>query len=42
MDNVAASTASDDMLSYEGFRNEVLGDYRTAYESREFSVTEKK
>jgi len=38
MDNFAASTLSDDMLSYEGFRNAVLNDYRLAFESREASI----
>jgi len=28
----------DDMLSYEGFRNEVLKDYKTAFISRETSL----
>ncbi len=38
MDNLASSTVSGDMLSYEGFRNEVLNDYRVAVESRESSI----
>src|SRR6476619_8039140 len=38
MDNFAAPSISDDMLSYEGFRNEVLNDYRIAVESRETSL----
>jgi len=38
MDNIAASAISDDMLSYEGFKNEVLNDYRIAFESRETSI----
>ncbi|MBS1745998.1 MAG: transketolase [Bacteroidetes bacterium] len=38
MDSFAASTVSGDMLSYEGFRNEVLNDYRVAVESREASI----
>jgi pyruvate/2-oxoglutarate/acetoin dehydrogenase E1 component/TPP-dependent pyruvate/acetoin dehydrogenase alpha subunit len=35
MDSFAASTVSENMLSYEGFRTEVLNDYRIAFESRE-------
>ena len=42
MENFAASTISDDMLSYEGFRNEVLNDYRIAFESRETSFIGRK
>ncbi|MEP6682383.1 MAG: thiamine pyrophosphate-dependent enzyme [Parafilimonas sp.] len=38
MENFAASTVTDDMLSYEGFRNAVLNDYRIAFESRETSI----
>lgn len=38
MDNFASSIVSGDMLSYEGFRNEVLNDYRVAVESRESSI----
>ena len=40
MENSTASTiANQDMLSYEGFRNEVLKDYRIAVQSREASLT---
>lgn len=42
MDNFVASAISDDMLSYEGFRNEVLNDYRIAVESRETSILGRK
>ena len=42
MDNSPASAVSGDMLSYEGFRNEVLNDYRVAYESREASIVGRK
>src|SRR5438045_9287832 len=42
MDNFAAPAISDDMLSYEGFRNEVLNDYRIANESRETSLLGRK
>ena len=42
MDNFAVSAISDDMLSYEGFRNEVLTDYRIAVESREASILGRK
>jgi pyruvate/2-oxoglutarate/acetoin dehydrogenase E1 component/TPP-dependent pyruvate/acetoin dehydrogenase alpha subunit len=42
MDNFAAPSISDDMLSYEGFRNEVLNDYRIAVESRETSLLGRK
>lgn len=39
MENVPATLeAEDDMLSYEGFRAAVLGDYRVALESREASL----
>ena len=39
MDNFAATLqAEKDMLSYEGFRETVLGDYRTAMLSREASL----
>ncbi len=38
MDSFAAPTLSGDMLSYEDFRNEVIHDYRIAFESRETSV----
>lgn len=41
MNNFAA-TVSDDMLSYEGFRNTVLHDYRIAFESRETSLLGRK
>jgi pyruvate/2-oxoglutarate/acetoin dehydrogenase E1 component/TPP-dependent pyruvate/acetoin dehydrogenase alpha subunit len=37
MNNIAASAISHEMLSYEGFRNTVLNDYRIVYESRETS-----
>jgi pyruvate/2-oxoglutarate/acetoin dehydrogenase E1 component/TPP-dependent pyruvate/acetoin dehydrogenase alpha subunit len=37
MNNIAATAISQEMLSYEGFRNTVLNDYRIAYESRETS-----
>src|SRR4051812_40233546 len=37
MNNIAATAISQEMLSYEGFRNTVLNDYRLAYESRETS-----
>ncbi len=37
MNNIAARAISQEMLSYEGFRNTVLNDYRIAYESRETS-----
>ncbi|MEO8712025.1 MAG: thiamine pyrophosphate-dependent enzyme, partial [Parafilimonas sp.] len=36
------SAISDDMLSYEGFRNEVMNDYRIAVESREASILGRK
>ena len=42
MDKFAAPSVSDDMLSYEGFRNEVLNDYRIAVESRETSLLGRK
>ena len=42
MDNFAAPDISDDMLSYEGFRNAVLNDYRIAFESRETSLIGRK
>ncbi|MFL5773971.1 MAG: thiamine pyrophosphate-dependent enzyme, partial [Flavisolibacter sp.] len=42
MENFAASTTSADMLSYEGFRNEVLNDYRIVFESRETSFIGRK
>lgn len=38
MDNFAAHTLPEDMLSYEGFRNAVLEDYRIVVESRETSL----
>jgi pyruvate/2-oxoglutarate/acetoin dehydrogenase E1 component/TPP-dependent pyruvate/acetoin dehydrogenase alpha subunit len=39
MDNLSATLqAENDMLSYEDFRATVLGDYRTAMESREASL----
>ena len=39
MENFTVSTLSnDEMLSYEGFRTEVLNDYRIAMESREASL----
>lgn len=39
MENFTVSTMSnEEMLSYEGFRNEVLKDYRFAMESREASL----
>jgi len=42
MDNYAAAVVSGDMLSYDGFRNEVLNDYRIAFESRETSLLGRK
>ena len=43
MNNFAAAPeTSSDMLSYEGFRNEVLSDYRLAFESRETSFLGRK
>lgn len=42
MDNYAAAVVSGDMLSYEGFRNEVLSDYRIVLESRETSLLGRK
>ncbi len=42
MENFAASAISGDMLSYEGFRTEVLNDYRIAFESREVSFLGRK
>src|SRR6478752_4924475 len=42
MDNYAAAVVSGDMLSYDGFRNEVLNDYRFACESRETSLLGRK
>ncbi|HEX5152757.1 MAG TPA: thiamine pyrophosphate-dependent enzyme [Parafilimonas sp.] len=42
MDKFAAPSVSDDRLSYEGFRNEVLNDYRIAVESRETSLLGRK
>src|SRR5580765_3372480 len=39
MDNFAAvPETSSDMLSYEGFRNAIMNDYRMAFESRETSI----
>ncbi len=42
MNNLATSETTDDMLSYEGFRNEVLNDYKMAVESREVSLIGRK
>lgn len=42
MDNFAAHTLPEDMLSYEGFRNAVLEDYRIVVESRETSLLGRK
>ena len=42
MENSAALDLSEEMLSYEDFRNEVLNDYRMAVESREASLTGRK
>src|SRR5436853_7126074 len=42
MENFAASAISADMLSYEGFRNEVINDYRIVFESRETSFIGRK
>lgn len=42
MDNFAAHTLPEDMLSYEGFRNAVLEDYRIVAESRETSLLGRK
>lgn len=42
MENIAATNISEEMLSYEGFKNEVLGDYRVAFESREASFIGRK
>src|SRR5215471_3856725 len=43
MDNFAAAPeTSNDMLSYEDFRNEVLNDYRLVMESREASLLGRK
>lgn len=38
MEQTITLTYKDDMLSYEGFRNQVLEDYRTAMVSREASL----
>ena len=42
MENYGGSTVSENMLSYEGFRNTVLNDYRIAFESREVSFLGRK
>ncbi len=42
MDNLATSEITNDMLSYEGFRSEVLSDYKMAVESREASLLGRK
>src|SRR6186713_86917 len=42
MNNFAATSVPNDMLSYEGFRNAVLHDYRIAFESRETSLLGRK
>src|SRR5258708_30490531 len=43
MDNFAAAAlTTNDMLSYEGFSNTVLTDYRMAFESRETSFLGRK
>src|SRR6186713_3219702 len=42
MNNFAATSVPNDMLSYEGFRNAVLHDYRIAFESRETSFLGRK
>src|SRR5213083_489761 len=43
MENAEATLqAENDMLSYEGFRATVLGDYRVALESREASLLGRK
>ncbi|MBV9961397.1 MAG: transketolase [Parafilimonas sp.] len=42
MENFAAPAVPGDMLSYEGFRKEVLNDYRIAFESREASFVGRK
>jgi pyruvate/2-oxoglutarate/acetoin dehydrogenase E1 component/TPP-dependent pyruvate/acetoin dehydrogenase alpha subunit len=38
MENVTAQHTAEYLLNYEGFRNEVLNDYRIAIESREASL----
>ena len=42
MDNLATSETTNEMLSYEDFRNEVLNDYRLIMESREVSLIGRK
>ena len=42
MNKLAISEITDDMLSYEGFRNEVLSDYKVIIESREASLLGRK
>src|SRR5438876_325088 len=42
MDNAVTSETTNEMLSYEGFRNEVLNDYRLVMESREVSLIGRK
>ncbi len=42
MNNLATSDITNEMLSYEDFRNEVLNDYRLVMESREVSLIGRK
>lgn len=42
MDNLSGTEISNEMLSYEDFRNEVLNDYRLVMESREVSLVGRK
>jgi pyruvate/2-oxoglutarate/acetoin dehydrogenase E1 component/TPP-dependent pyruvate/acetoin dehydrogenase alpha subunit len=42
MNNLATSETTNEMLSYEDFRNEVLNDYRLVMESREASLIGRK
>ncbi len=42
MDNLVTSDTTNEMLSYEDFRNEVLNDYRLVMESREVSLIGRK
>jgi len=42
MNNLATSEITNEMLSYEDFRNEVLNDYRLVMESREASLIGRK
>jgi len=38
MEQTITLAYKDDMLSYEGFKNQVLDDYKTAFISREASL----